>query len=345
MNLPRAEEQVKAFTMKRPLRQVLVVTVLLVGLVLGNLHPAEARGLRRAFKGLLRRFFSRQPGAENGHPADSKGQAAPSDARIQQAPPAAARTQNLETKIIEQLPLVEMTRYGSEASIMELEAAFHTFAANLYQSQLMLRGALSRLVTAVKRVVLPNAGEYAVHLWYVRQRAVNLYFDSRVLALRCLYIAYFPVPTTESWDTRDVVYRRRKLLHFLGTYHLLDARLTLLKGCMEKLLASSSEIFVTQGRGPRTTTTGAVIQTIGLYLADGFNQFHVTLSALKDAVVSSIVFPYPRDRAYRALHRAVLDVQHVLNVARSALDASIQFRRGSSDLLGKATYDHVALAT
>ncbi|CBZ56141.1 conserved hypothetical protein [Neospora caninum Liverpool] len=315
-----------------------VLILILVAIATGPEQTA-AKGFRAAVKDLFNRVLGRTPQPAQVAPIVVEKPERPETpfqpATGRTAPVASQRSMSYETRPSFNLLYADLGRYGSEEVVAELEAGFHNFAANIYQGQVMMRAALSRLATAVKRVVLPISGEHAMNLWYIRQRVVNLYFDSRALALRCLYIAYFPIPATPSWDTRDIPYRRRKLLHFLGTYYMLDARLTLLIRFMKALLSTVSEVFASHKTG-KLDSMGRVIHTSGLYLIDGFTLFYETLSGLKDAVVASVVFPHPRERAYRALHRTGLDSHHILNAAKSAIDTSVQFRRGHIDQIVKA---------
>ncbi|PFH38071.1 hypothetical protein BESB_004120 [Besnoitia besnoiti] len=319
--------------------------LVLLSLVVLAITPqrADAKGIRAAFKGLLNKLFRRKHGDDDIELNDEKKGAAsaakfPAITRDTMAP-ASQRLPSYERRPAFNLLYGDLGRYGSEEVILELEAGFHNFAANLYQGQLMIRGAMSRLATAIKRVTMPIAAEHARSLWHLRQRAVNLYFDSRVLALRCLYIAYFPIPATEVWDTRDIAYRRRKLVHFLGTYYMLDARLSLLLRFMKGLLSTVAEVFTTQRKGSKLMSMGQLIQTSGLYLIDAMALFSKTLAGLKEAVVAATVFPHLRERAYRALHLTGLDSHQMLNVAKNAIDSSVQFRRGRIEQVFNAEAD------
>ncbi|KYK62662.1 putative transmembrane protein [Toxoplasma gondii TgCatPRC2] len=309
----------------------MVLFLVLVAIATGP-NQIEAKGFRAAMKNLFGRLFGKKPQQQEEAevPAEEKGEGTVTayQGSVRHSGTAPNHTaMSYETRPSFNLLYGDLGRYGSEDVITELEAGFHNFAANLYQGQVMMRAALSRLATAVKRVVLPIAGDHATNLWYIRQRTVNLYFDSRALALRCLYIAYFPIPATSFRDTRDIAYRKRKLLHFLGTYYMLDARLTLLIRFMKGLLSTVAEVFMAQ-KGTKYNAMGQVIQTSGLYLVDGFTLLLETLAGLKEAVVSSLVFPHPRERVYRALHRTGLNSHHILNAAKSAIDTSVEFRRG-----------------
>lgn len=220
----------------------------------------------------------------------------------------------------------DLGRYNSENTVSDLEAGFHIFTANFYQGQLMMRGAVSRVATAIRKVVLPVSGSHAADLRYIRQRTVNLFFDSRNLFLRCLYIAYFPIPAPEPWDVKDIAYRRRKLVHFLGTYYMLNVRLTLLVRTMRALLSSMAEVMAGQVKESRRAAAGQQLQISCLYLMDGFQLLRDTLDGLKDAVVASIVFPYPRERAYRALHRTGLLSHQILKIAQTTVEATAHLR-------------------
>ncbi|PHJ25772.1 transmembrane protein [Cystoisospora suis] len=289
---------------------------------------AEAKGFRQAVKRFFGSLLGRKPKEDKAQvPSEPKPEDVQGQVNVPIIDPVREVAGSADQKPSHSLLYGDLGRYNSEDTVADLEAGFHIFTANFYQGQLMMRGAVSRVATAIKRVVLPVSGPHAANLRYIRQRTVNLFFDSRNLFLRCLYIAYFPIPAPEPWDVKDIAYRRRKLVHFLGTYYMLNVRLTLLVRIMRALLSTMAEVMAGQAKESRRAAAGQQLQISCLYLMDGFQLLRDTLDGLKEAVVASLVFPFPRERAYRALHRTGLLSHQILKIAQTTVEATAQLRQ------------------